>query len=136
VSRDAAGTGSERLHVLAQVAAVAGAIGAVALTLYAGRGNGLPLLMVLMAGWVFAPFFGFALANRFTTAWPPRPRATLDVTMLIIAIVSLAIYARDSLGAAPVRRATPYVAVPLVSWILLVSAFVAGAVMSRHASDR
>lgn len=127
---------SQRLHAVAQGAAVVGAIGAVALTLYAGRGNGLALLMVLMAGWVFAPFFGYALANRFARTWPARPRATLDVTVLIVAIVSLAIYARDALGATHVRRAAPYVAVPIVSWVLLICAFVAGVVMSRHASDR
>ena len=39
----------------ARIAAVIGAAGAVGITLYAGRNNNVPLLMILMAGWVFAP---------------------------------------------------------------------------------
>ena len=113
-----------------------GAIGAVALTLYAGRGNGLPLLMVLMAGWVFAPFFGFALTSRLTRQWPARARLPLDITIVIVAIVSLAIYARAALGSAPehAKRATPYVAVPIASWLLLFAVIATGAVLARRAS--
>lgn len=123
-----------RLHTVAQAAAVVGAIGAVALTLYAGRDNGLPVLMILMAGWVFAPFFGFALASRFTSQWPARARVMLDVTIVVIAILSLAIYARNALGPEHAQRATPYVAVPIVSWLLLSAVMATGAVLARRRS--
>ena len=110
---------NQRLHTVAQTASVVGAVGAVALTLYAGRGNGLPFLMVLMAGWVFAPFFGYALATRLATRWPTSARTALDVAILLIAIASLAVYISDVAGPPHVRRATVYVAVPIVSWLLM-----------------
>lgn len=124
---------SQRLHRVAQVAAVAGAVGAVALTLYAGRGNGLPFLMVLMAGWVFAPFFGYALATRLATRWPASTRTALDIAILLIAIVSLAFYLYDVAGPPHVRRATVYVAVPIASWLLMLIGVPVVAFLTRPA---
>jgi len=123
---------NQRLHALARGAAVVGAVGTVALTLYAGRGNGLPFLMILMAGWVFAPFFGFALASRFTTQWPAGARMALDLTIVVIAMLSLVIYARDAFGPAHAQRATAYVAVPIVAWLLLIAVVATGAVLARR----
>ena len=113
------------LHTAARVAAVIGAVGSVALTLYAGRSNNLPFLMVLMAGWVFAPFFGFALASKVSARWPPAARTALDVGIVVIAVAALGIYARDALQPPP-RRAVVYVLVPIVSWLLLLVIAAAG----------
>jgi hypothetical protein len=113
------------LHTAARVAAVIGAVGSVALTLYAGRSNNLPFLMVLMAGWVFAPFFGFALASTISARWSPAARTALDVGIAVIAVAALGIYARDALQPPP-RRAVVYVLVPIVSWLLLLGIAAAG----------
>jgi len=113
------------LHTAARVAAVIGAVGSVALTLYAGRSNNLPFLMVLMAGWVFAPFFGFALASTVSARWSPAARTALDVGIVVIAVAALGIYARDALQPPP-RRAVVYVLVPIVSWLLLLGTAAAG----------
>ena len=121
-----------RLHSAARAAAVIGAMGAVALTLYAGRGNNLPFLMILMSGWVFAPFFGFALASRFSGRWSPSTRAALDIVMIVLAVASLAIYSYDAIGPAHARRATPYVAVPIASWLLMVIVVAIAAVLARR----
>lgn len=121
-----------KLHTVAQAAAVVGAVGAVALTLYAGRGNNLPFLMILMAGWVFAPFFGFALARRFSGRWSPSTRAALDVVIVLVAIVSIAIYGYDAVGPPHVKRATPYVAVPIVAWLLMFTVVPVAAVLARR----
>ena len=123
---------SDRLHKTARVAAVAGAVGSVALTLYAGRNNNLPLLMVLMAGWVVAPFVGFALASRISHRWSERGRAALDIGMLVIAVAALTIYARDALGPAHAKRATVYVAVPIVSWLVMLIVVPMAGVISRR----
>jgi len=104
---------------------VIGAVGSVALTLYAGRSNNLPFLMVLMARWVFAPFFGFALASRVSARWSPAARTALDVVIVVIAAAALGIYARDALQPPP-RRAVVYVLVPIVSWLLLLGIAAAG----------
>jgi hypothetical protein len=88
--------------------------------------------MVLMAGWVFAPFFGFALASRISGHWSERTRAALDIAMLVIAVAALTIYARDALGPAHAKRATVYVAVPIVSWLLMLIVVPLAAMMSRR----
>ena len=123
---------NQRLHAVAQIAAVVGAIGGVALTLYAGRGNGLPFLMVLMAGWVFAPFFGYALATRLTGRWPASTQTALDVLMLLIAVVALAIYIHDVAGPPHAQRATVYVAVPIASWLLMLIGISVTALVARR----
>lgn len=121
-----------RLHSSARIAAVVGAVGAVALTLYAGRNNGLPLLMILMAGWVFAPFFGFALADRLSGRWSPSTRAALDVAIVVIALVSLAIYRYDAFGPPHAKRATAYVAVPIASWLVMLTVVSVAAVLAKR----
>ena len=108
------------LHSAARIAAVTGAVAAVGITLYAGRNSNLPLLMILMAGWVFAPFFGYALARKLSAHRSPAISAALDVAIVCIAIGSLAIYSYDAFGPSHARRATPYVAVPIASWLLMI----------------
>ncbi len=108
-----------------------GAIGAVALTLYAGRGSPQRLLMVLMAGWVFAPFFGYALLTRLAARWSSVARFALDLAILVIAMAALVIYGRDALQPAP-RRAGPYVLVPSLSWVVLLVIAAAGWLSSRR----
>ncbi|PYO87136.1 MAG: hypothetical protein DMD58_15410, partial [Gemmatimonadetes bacterium] len=127
-----AGKMSDRLHRTAKVAAVVGAVGSVALTLYAGRNNNLPLVMVLIAGWVFAPFFGFALASRISSRWSQGTRAALHVVIIVIAIASLTLYARDALGPAHAKRAAIYVAVPNVAWLLMLICVPLTAVIARR----
>ena len=109
---------TDRLHSIARVAALLGAIGSVALTLYAGRGNSLPFLMILMSLWVIAPFVGYALAGRFSARWSAAARKALDVVIVLAAIVSVVVYAVAALKS-PRPRATPFVAAPVFAWVLM-----------------
>jgi len=109
---------SERLQGAARAGALVGAIGAVALTLYAGRGSPQRLVMILMAGWVLAPFFGYALISRFAARWSTGARFALDLAILVIAMAALVVYGRDALQPPP-RRAGPYVLLPGLSWVVL-----------------
>jgi len=111
---------TDRLHASARVAAVIGAIGSVALTLYAGRANNLPFLMILMSLWVIAPFGGYALAGRFSARWSATTRTALDVVIVIAAVVSVVVYGIAVLGA-PRPRATPFVVVPVFAWVLMLA---------------
>jgi hypothetical protein len=110
---------TDRLHGIARVAALLGAIGSVVLTLYAGRSNNMPGLMILMSLWVIAPFIGYAVAGRFGARWPPGPRVALDGLIIVAAAVSLAVYTNAALRSAH-PRATPFVAVPIAAWLLLI----------------
>jgi len=99
---------------------VIGAIGSVALTLYAGRANNLPFLMILMSLWVIAPFGGYALAGRFSARWSATTRTALDVVIVLAAVVSVVVYGIAVLGA-PRPRATPFVVVPVFAWVLMLA---------------
>lgn len=123
---------SDRLHRTAQVAAVVGAIGSVALTLYAGRNNNLPFLMILMSGWVLAPFMGYALASRYTASWSASTRAVLDGIIVLVAVTSLVIYARDVLRPPASKAAAVFVAVPIGAWLLMLIAVPLTALISRR----
>jgi hypothetical protein len=123
----------ERLRSVARVAAIIGAVGSVALTLYAGRNNNQPFLMVLMSGWVFAPFFGYGLATRFSGRWSAVTRTALDVLIVMVAVAALAMYTRDVATAPHTKGAFVYVAVPAVSWLLLLAVAAAGFLSTRRA---
>jgi len=123
---------SERLHRTAQVAAVVGAVGSVALTLYAGRNNNLPILMILMSGWVLAPFMGFALASRYSGRWAASTRAMLDGIIVLVAIASLVMYARDVLRPPASQGARVFVAVPIAAWLLMLVGVPLTALIARR----
>ena len=125
---------NERLHRIAQVAAVVGAVGSVALTLYAGRNNNLPFLMILMSGWVLAPFMGFALASRYSGSWTASTRAVLDAVIVLVAVASLVIYARDVLRPPAAKAAAVFVAVPISAWLLMLIGVPLTALISRRRS--
>jgi hypothetical protein len=108
-----------RLQPVAQTAAVIGAVGAVALTLYAGRDNGLPFLMILMGGWVFAPFFGYAVIRKIAGRRSSFPLASLDGVVIVIAVVALAIYAQNVQHPPTSKPAVVFVAVPIASWVVM-----------------
>jgi hypothetical protein len=110
---------SDRLHSSAQVAAVIGALGSIALTLYAGRDNNLAFLMILMSGWVLAPFMGYALAGRYSASWTASTRAVLDAVIVLVAVASLVFYARNVLSPPTSKPAAVFVAVPIIAWLLM-----------------
>jgi len=124
----------DRLHTTAQVAAIVGAVGSVALTLYAGRNNNLPFLMILMSGWVFAPFVAYALASKYSGSWAPSTRAALDGVIVLVAVASLVIYVRDVLRPPASKAAAVYVATPIAAWLLMLTSVSIAALLSRRRS--
>jgi hypothetical protein len=118
----------------ATVAAVVGAVGSVALTLYAGRNNNLAFLMILMSGWVLAPFMGYALASRFSGSWLPFTRAALDGIIVLVAVASLTLYARGAFRPPASKPAAAFVAVPIAAWLLLLIGVPLAALIARRHS--
>jgi uncharacterized membrane protein len=125
-----------RLQPLAQTAAVIGAVGAVALTLYAGRNNGLPLLMILMSGWVFAPFFGYAVIRKIAGRRSSFPLASLDGVVIVMAVVALAIYAQNVVHLPTSKPAAVFVAVPIASWVVMLIVVVIASFIARREVPR
>src|SRR5258708_20050423 len=96
-----------RLRAAALVAVLAGAVGSVGLTLYAGRRNDSRILMVLFALWVLSPFVALVSASIASKRWLALTRATLYSATLVVTLSSLVIYGVVALG--PPRGHTSFV---------------------------
>ena len=123
---------NDRLHRAAAPAAVVGAVGSVALTLYAGRNNNLPFLMILMSGWVLAPFMGYAWARKYAGRWTASTRAVLDGVIVLVAVASLVLFARGALRPPASKPAAVFVAVPIAAWLLMLIGVSLTALISRR----
>ena len=101
------------LRILARGAASAGAVGSVALALYVGRRSASPLLPLIFAVWVIAPFLGVLFADL---VWK-RGGAMLHALMLVLAVGSLAIYGWVAFGPPMAKPAGVFLLAPAASWI-------------------
>jgi hypothetical protein len=127
------------LRAAALAFALAGAAGAVGLTLYAGRHNNSLILRLIFVVWALAPFVAAAWANVVSIRWPVLTRATLHVLTLVLTLSSLAIYAAVSFGLLKAKIGTFVLLVPLASWLLMaivvpIAAFLSGR-LSRRGED-
>jgi len=122
----------DRLHGAAQVAAVVGAVGAVALMLYAGRANQHILVTVLFVFWVLAPFVALAWADRMSVRWSVVTRTALHWMTVVITMGSLAIYVQRVLRPPRTTGAFVFVAVPVASCLLAAIAVAVAALLSRR----
>ena len=107
------------LHAAALIAVLAGAVGSVGLMLRAGHRNPSRLLLVLFALWVLSPFVALVLANMVSKRWSALSRATLYTVMLVLAVVSLAIYGDAAFGPPRTKAAFVFVVVPPASWLVI-----------------
>jgi dienelactone hydrolase len=126
----------ELLRVVALVAIVAGALGSVALMLYAGRRNSSQLLRVLFTLWVVSPFVILAWANVVSKRWSVLTRATLHVVTLAVALGSLAVYAAHVMSPPNTQAAFLFVVVPPASWLFIALVVLTAALMSRRRDGR
>jgi hypothetical protein len=125
-----------RLREAALSAVLAGAVGSVGLTLRAGQRSDERTLVVLIAIWVLSPFLALGLANAVSKRWSVPTRATLYGLTLVLTLGSLAIYINDALRPPRAQAAFVFVAVPLVSWLLIAVVVPAAALISGRLSRR
>jgi len=119
------------LRTVAMIAAAAGAVGSVALTLYVGRHNPSRILLSLFVIWVLSPFVALVCASAVSKRWPVLTQATLYSVMLVLTLGSLAIYGYVAFGPARATPAFAFLVVPLVSWLLIAVALPVSAFLSR-----
>jgi hypothetical protein len=123
------------LRASALIVALAGAVGSVSLTLYAGHRIHAPrLLLVLFAMWVISPFVALLLASAVSKRWSLLIRTTLYSLALVLTLASLAIYSIVAFGASRPKTAI-FVVVPPISWLLMAVVPIA-ALISRKLSRR
>jgi hypothetical protein len=110
-----------------------GATGSVALMLYAGRRQNSRVLLLLFAVWVLSPFMAPVLTRVVRQRWSVVTRATLNITMVVITLGSLAIYVDVAFGNSRAKIGTVFLIVPLLSWLLIaVAAAIAVSVARRQ----
>jgi hypothetical protein len=124
-----------RLRSVALIAAVAGAVGSVGLTLRAGR-NTPRFLLVLFVVWVLSPFVALAWANVSSPRWSGLTRATLYGVTLVVTLGSLAVYGGLVQRPAGSANAFMFVVTPPVAWALIVIAVPLAALISRRQERR
>ena len=120
------------LRAVAIIAAAAGAIGSVALTLHVGRHNASRILLSLFMIWVLSPFVALLFASLVSKSWPVPTQVTLYGLMLVLTLGSLAIYGDVAFGPARATPAFAFLVVPLVSWLLIAVALPVAALISRR----
>lgn len=127
-----------RFRAVSLIAALAGAVGSIALTLYAGRHNSSHLLAWLFTLWVLSPFVLLLGANLISQRWRASTRVTLYTAMLVVAVGSLAVYGEAALRPPRAQAAFVFVIVPPASLlfsaiIVAISAFRSGGPPRRGA---
>lgn len=115
---------------------LAGAAGAVGLTLYAGRHNNSLILRLIFAVWVLSPFVAAVWASVVSIRWPVLTRATLHVVTLVLTLGALAIYGAVSFGHLKAKIGFIFLVVPLASWLLMAIVVPLAAFLSGRLSRR
>jgi hypothetical protein len=119
------------LRAAALVGVVAGAASSIYFMLRVGHAQ--ILLTVLFTIWVLAPFVAAVLADIVSKSSSVPTRATLYGVMLLLAVVSSAIYGRVALGPPRPQPAFWFLMVPFVSCLVLAIAVpLAGFVSARR----
>ena len=90
------------------------ALGALASTLYTGGNNKSWLLVGMFVVWVLAPFVALAALVGRSVA-----------LALLIALASLLVYCYAAIGPPVLHRAALYLMVPLASWVVMSTAYLA-----------
>jgi len=125
-----------RLRMTALAAVLISAAVSLGFTLYAGRHNPSWLLITLMSIWVLSPFVALVWANSISHRWRLPTRATLYIVMLVVALSSLAVYARYTLVPRRSQAAFVFVVVPPASWLLIAVALAGAVFVSSRPSER
>ena len=119
----------------ALIATVVAALGSIGLMLRVG-GRAPVFLIALFFGWVLAPFAALLYADRVSNRWSAPARTTLYRVMLIVAVVSLALYA-DVVIRPPARTpAARFLMVPVAAWVLMAVAAAASRFRGSHGAGR
>jgi hypothetical protein len=124
------------LYRAAQIAVPLGAVGSVGLMLYTGRHNPSLLLMVIFALWVLSPFVVLGLSDILSKHWSSLTRTAVYSVSLVIAVLTVAIYAEVAFGPPRAKTATLFVIVPPASWLAIATVVLIAALISRRSGRR
>jgi hypothetical protein len=110
------------LRTISLTALLVGTVGSLYFMFSAGSKQKSILLIVLFTGWVVSPFVGLFIANRISNRWTGSTRSTIYWLILVLSICSLIAYS-GTLTPPDTKPAFMFLAVPFVSWFLIVTVF-------------
>jgi hypothetical protein len=118
------------LRVAACFTLAIGAAGSLALLLRAGQHTP-GFLLLVMAGWVLAPFSALALAVTLSNRWSRAVRVTLYSMAIVVTFGALAVYADDARGHRRPQAGFVFVMVPPASVLCLAAALAIAGLANR-----
>ena len=125
------------LNTTAQIATVVVGIVSVGLLLYIGRRNKSIVLRVLFSIWVFAPFLLSLLLNLLLKKRASvLTQKTLHVALLILAVISLALYSDVVLRPPISQPVARFVLFPVISSVALIVVVAAATFITRYGHGR
>jgi predicted dienelactone hydrolase len=107
----------KRVALSTLVISFIGGVGSISLAIYAGRGNWSILQLALFASWVVSPFAATALLSRRLQHAMLRGQFVFALSCLGIATGSLAIYGNVASAPRVSKLAFPFLVVPFLSWL-------------------
>lgn len=109
------------------------AAGSLWLMLRAGHNNGRILpLVILFAMWVLSPFLALVWAHGSSGKWPLGRRVALELTMPLVALGSLAVYAINAMHPISSRGAFVFLVVPAAGWALAAAVLGVAGLLTRR----
>jgi hypothetical protein len=124
------------MRAAALIAVIAGSVGSFGLMFQAGRRQRSIVLIGLFTIWDLSPFVALVCAHVVSKHWSVLTRATLYSVMLVLTLVSLAIYGDVALGPPRPKPAFVFLVVPLASWLLIAIVLPIAALISGRRSRR
>lgn len=107
------------IPALAKAATIASAIVSLGCTFWVGQHNRSVMLAMLFAVWVLSPFLGLLWARRFAYWYQFAAQAMVYGLIFVVSIGSAAFYLAAAFGPRWRHPALPFLAGPLVSWLLI-----------------
>ncbi|MFP5234744.1 MAG: hypothetical protein ACLGSD_02485 [Acidobacteriota bacterium] len=107
------------IPALAKAATVLSAIVSLGCTFWVGQHNRSVLLAALFALWVLSPFAGLLWARRFAYWYQFAAQAMVYGLIFLVSIGSAVFYLAAAFGPRWKHPALPFLAGPLVSWLLI-----------------
>lgn len=122
------------LRRAALVVLTSGAVLSIVFMLRAGRHNQSVILVTLFFVWVLSPFIGLFAAYSRARTWPANKLLILYCFMLLVGVVSVIAYS-GKFNPGGMKTAAPFLIIPLVSWLLIVTAAAVIPVLLRKNKD-
>src|SRR6185312_13881034 len=121
-------------RIVSRIAACVGAVGTLVFVLTVGRHNRSLVLVTLFILWDLSPFAALLALLRERKQASPGVSTALCVVTLLLSAATLVVYGDVALGPPRATPAFAFLAVPAVSWLILVVLLLTLRVLRKRAS--